>query len=305
MSSPFKNILIVGATGSIGSIVLQALVNEPSFTVTALQRSSSQGKLPSNVRVVTIDDSYPSEALISAFSDQDAIINCMTSLAVNDQLRFVDAAVTAKVRRYVASEYGLNNNKPEARALNSVFREKGEVQDYLRSKESKGLEWMAIACGMWLKWSALHDFLGMHIKEKKFVFWDDGNGWFSTTTEENTALALVNSLTKKWEETKNRVVWLSDFAITQNTLFEAIQRISGQEFTVERVNTNRFIKEKQAAVEAGDNYAIYALIETGFVTGRFGGHLEKEGTIMNEVLGLPKKNFDDVVKAAIEAVDKA
>ncbi|KAF4972572.1 hypothetical protein FSARC_845 [Fusarium sarcochroum] len=305
MSSPFKNILIVGATGSIGSVVLQALVDEPTFTVTALQRSSSKGKLPSSVRVVTIDDSYPSEALVSEFSGQDAIINCMTSLAVSDQLRFIDAAVTAKVRRYVASEYGLNNNKPEARALNSVFREKGEVQDYLRSKESTGLEWMAIACGMWLKWSALHDFLGMHIKEKKFVFWDDGNGWFSTTTEENTALALVNALTKKWDETKNRIVWLSDFAITQNTLFEAIQRISGQEFTVERVNTDQFIKEKQAAVEAGDNYAIYALIETGFVTGKFGGHLEKEGRIMNEVLGLPKKNFEDVVKAALEAVNGA
>ncbi|KAG7002874.1 Isoflavone reductase-like protein IRL [Fusarium oxysporum f. sp. conglutinans] len=136
MSSPFKNILIVGATGSIGSIMLDALVKEPSFTVSALQRSSSKGKLPSNVQIIKIDDSYPTEALISAFTGQDAIVNCMTSLAVADQLRFVDAAVAAKVKRYVASEYGLNNNNPDARALNSVFREKGQVQDYLRFKES-------------------------------------------------------------------------------------------------------------------------------------------------------------------------
>ncbi|RFN49906.1 hypothetical protein FIE12Z_5805 [Fusarium flagelliforme] len=305
MTSPFRNILIVGATGSIGAIMLDALVKEPSFNVIALQRSSSEGKLPSNVRVITIDDSYPSEALVSAFSGQDAIVNCMTSLAVSDQLRFVDAAVDAKVRRYVASEYGLNNNKPEARALNSVFREKGEVQDYLRSKESTGLEWMSIACGMWIKWSALHDFLGMHIKEKKFVVWDDGEGWFSTTTEDNTALAMVNALTKKWEETKNRIVWLSDFAITQNMLLEAIERLSGEKFTVEEVNTDQLIKEKQAAVTAGDPYAIYSLIETGFVTGRFGGHLEKEGKIMNEDLGLPKKNFDEVVKAALKAVSQS
>ncbi|KAL4731315.1 hypothetical protein ACLX1H_000280 [Fusarium chlamydosporum] len=304
MSSPFKNILIVGATGSIGSIMLDALVKEPSFNVAALQRSSSKGKLPSSVRVITVDDSYPSDALVSAFSGQDAIVNCMTSMAVSDQLRFVDAAVDAKVRRYVASEYGLNNNNPEARALNSVFREKGEIQDYLRSKESTGLEWMAIACGMWLKWSAQHDFLGMHIKEKKFVLWDDGNGWFSSTTEDNTALAMVNALSKKWEETKNRIVWLSDFAITQNILLEAIERLSGQKFTVEKVDTDKIIKEKQAAVAAGDPYAVYSLIETGFVTGRFGGHLEKEGDIMNEVLGLPKKNVDEVVKSALEAVDE-
>ncbi|RGP73166.1 hypothetical protein FLONG3_6482 [Fusarium longipes] len=303
MSSPFRNILIIGATGSIGSIMLDALIKEPSFDITVLQRSSSKGKLPQGVRIITISDTYPSDALVSAFSGQDAVVNCMTSLAVGDQLRFVDAAVDAKVRRYVASEYGLNNNNPDARALNSVFREKGEVQDYLRSKESTGLEWMAIACGMWIKWSALHDFLGMHIKEKRFVFWDDGNGWFSCTTEDNTTLAMVNALSKKWDETKNKVLWLSDFAITQNMLLEAIERVSGETFTVERVNSAQFIEEKQAAVEAGDAYAIYSLIETGFVTGRFGGHLEKEGEIMNEVLGLPKKDLDEVVKAALKAVN--
>ncbi|RSM03287.1 hypothetical protein CDV31_010563 [Fusarium ambrosium] len=305
MASPFKNILIIGATGSIGSVVVKALIEEPTFIVTALQRSSSKGKLPSGLKTITIEDSYPSEALVSAFSGQDAIINCMTSLAVGEQLRFIDAAVAAKVKRYVSSEYGLNNNKPEARALNSVFREKGEIQDYLRSKESTGLEWMAIACGMWLKWSAQHDFLGMHIMEKKFVVWDDGDGWFSTTTEENTALALVNALAKKWDETKNQVVWLSDFAITQNMLLAAIECISGQKYTVEKIDTLRFIEEKQAAVAAGDPYAVYALIETGFVTGKFGGHLEKEGPIMNELLGLPKKSLDEVVKAALEAVQEA
>lgn len=302
MSSPFRNIIIVGATGSIGSIVLQALLNEPSFTVTALQRASSKSKLPSNVRVITIEDSYPLDALVSAFTGQDAIVNCMTSLAVSDQLRFIDAAVTAKVVRYVASEYGLNNNRPEARALNSVFREKGEIQDYLRQQESKGLEWMSIACGMWLKWSATHDFLGMHLKEKRFVFWDDGEGWFSCTTEENTALALVRSLTRKWEETKNRIVWLSDFAITQKQLLEAIERLGGEKLNVERVNTDELIKEKQAAVAAGNQFATFDLIETGFVTGRFGGHLEKEGTIMNDLLELPKKSLDEVVRAALDAV---
>ncbi|KFA70652.1 hypothetical protein S40285_08404 [Stachybotrys chlorohalonatus IBT 40285] len=302
MSSPFKKVLVIGATGSIGSIVLQALLNEPSLTVTALQRVSSQNKLSDDVQIVIIDDSYPQEALISAFRGQDAIVNCMTSLAVSNQIRFIDAAVAAGVRRYVASEYGLNNNNPQARALNSVFREKGEVQDYLRAKESTGLEWMAIACGMWLKWSALHDFLGMRIKEKKFKVWDDGEGWFSCTTEGNTALALINALTKRWEETKNRVVALSDFAITQTMLLEAIERISGEKLAIERINSDDLIKEKQAEVVNGDSYAIYDLIETGFVTGRFGGHLEKEFEILNDLLELPKKSLDEVVKAALEAV---
>ncbi|KAM0205510.1 hypothetical protein ACHAQI_009070 [Fusarium lateritium] len=133
----------------------------------------------------------------------------------------------------------------------------------------------------------------MHIKEKMFVLWDDDNGWFSTTTEDNTTLAM------------NKVIWLSDFAVTQNMLLETIERVGGQKFAVEKVDSYQLIKEKQAAVAAGDPCAIYPLIETGFVTGRFGGHLEKEGTIMNDILGSPKKDWDSVVREALEAVEQA
>ncbi|KAK7426700.1 hypothetical protein QQZ08_006878 [Neonectria magnoliae] len=67
MFSPFQNILIVGATGSVGSIAFQALLKEPYLTVTALQRSSSKNKLLSNVNVITINDSYSLHALVDTF----------------------------------------------------------------------------------------------------------------------------------------------------------------------------------------------------------------------------------------------
>ncbi|KAI5457429.1 hypothetical protein BGZ63DRAFT_394712 [Mariannaea sp. PMI_226] len=302
MASPFKNILLVGGGGSIGSIMLKALLAEPSFTVTVLQRTGSTSKLPEGVKVITIDDSYPLGALTVAFKGQDAIVNCMTTIAVTQQLRFIDAAVAAGVKRYIPSEYGLNNNKPEARAVSGVFSQKGQVQDYLRTKEAKGMEWTAIACGMWLRWSATHNFLGMNIKEKKMEIWDDGEGWISCTTEDNTALALVNSLTKKWEETKNRIVYLSDFAITGNMLLESIERQSGEKFTVTHVNTEELLAEKKPLAESGDFFAFIKVLETGFASGKFGGHLEKEGEIMNDVLELPKHNLDEVVKVALEAV---
>lgn len=300
MPSPFKNIIIIGASGSIGSVILEALLNAPSLTITILQRASSANtNFSPSTRVITIPDTYPHSSLVDAFKTQDAVINCTTTLAVHTQLRIISAAAEAGVRRYVPSEYGLNNNNPAARSLCPVFRDKGEVQDHLRSLEHR-MEWMSIACGMWLRWSAAHEFLGMHIASRRFVFWDDGEGWFSATTEENTALALVNALTQKWEETANRVVWVSDFAVTQKMLLEAIERITGDKFETEVVSSEEFIREKQKAVAAGDIEATYALIETGFVTGRFGGHLEKEGEIMNKVLRLPKVSFEEVVRAAVD-----
>ncbi|EHK23109.1 uncharacterized protein TRIVIDRAFT_27827 [Trichoderma virens Gv29-8] len=303
--SPFKNIILIGAAGSIGSVVLAALEKEPSFTITLIQRASSKAKMPAHLKAITVPDSYPTDELIPAFRGQDVVINCMTSLSVADQFRIIDAAIAAGVRRYVPSEYGLNNMRRDAQALNLVFHDKGKIQEYLRAKAQAGvIEWMSISCGMWIRWSMAHDFLGMHIGERRFVFWDDGEGYFSCTTEENSAQGLVNALLTAGTDRdvwKNTNVYLSDFAITQKQLLEAIERIQGVKYTTESIDGHKFIEEKQAAVAAGNATATFDLIETGFVTGRYGGHLEKEGEIQNDKLGLPKQTLDEVVKAALEA----
>jgi uncharacterized protein YbjT (DUF2867 family) len=90
-----------------------------------------------------------------AFKGQDAVVNASTSFSVAEQHKFIDAAIAAGVKRYLPSEYRLDNNNPEAQELSPVFKDKGMVQQYLRSKESSGLTWTAIACGMWIGWYAL------------------------------------------------------------------------------------------------------------------------------------------------------
>ncbi|KAI1184124.1 NmrA-like family protein [Nemania serpens] len=298
----FTNIVLVGATGAIGSIVLEALERDSSFNLTILKRESSKSRLPGHLKVITIADSYPIEDLTAAFRDQDVVVNCMTTFSVGNQFRMVDAAIAAGVKRYVPSEYGLNNMRPDAQALNSVFGNKGRLQAYLRAKADEGqIEWMSISCGIWLKWSMKHDFAGLHVQEQRFAFWDDGTGYFSCTTEENTAAGLVQAL-KMPEETKNTNVLLSDFAITQKQLLDAVEKVQGVKYKTETINNEELIKEKQAAVREGDEFATLALIETGLVTGRFGGHLEKEGVIMNQKLGLPKKTLDEVVADGLKSV---
>lgn len=297
---PFKKILLIGAGGSIGKVVLEALLNEPSINLTILRRASSTAPVPSTAKVVTVSDAYTTEELKLAFTGQEAIVNCMTSLDVAQQFHIIDAAIAANVRRYIPSEYGLDNTRPEAQALNSVFRDKGRVQAYLRSKEDR-IEWMAISCGMWLRWSMANDFLGMHLRERRFVFWDDGEGLFSCTTEENTALGLVNALVREPEATRNRNVFVSDFAISQRQLLAEIERQMGERWVTEKVDSYALIEEKQAAEAGGDQAASFALIETAFVTGRFGGHLEEHGEVWNRKLGLPEKSLAEVVSAALRA----
>ncbi|KAI0447162.1 NmrA-like family protein [Xylaria telfairii] len=265
----FTNILIIGATGSIRSIVLEAFQRDSSFNLTVLQRASSKSSLSDQLKIMTIADSYLTEELVAAFKDWDFF-------------RMVDAAITVGVQRYVLSEY----------ALNSVFAEKGKVQAYLRAKAEEGkIEWMSISCGVWLKWGAPRNFVGLYVEEQRFVFWDDGIGYFSCTTEENTVAGLLQAL-KIPEETKNMNLFLSDFAITQKQLLDAVERVQGVKYTTETVNSETFIKERQEAARQGDAFATLALIETGF----------KEGVIPNEKLGLPKRTPDEVVAEALKSI---
>ncbi|KAI1424533.1 hypothetical protein F5Y12DRAFT_715108 [Xylaria sp. FL1777] len=146
----FKNVLIIGATGFFGSLVLEAFQKDSGFNLTLLQRASSKSRLPDHFKIITIADSYPIEELIAAFQGQDVIINCIATFSAKEQYRMVDAAIAAGVKRYVPSEYGLNNGNPNAQSLNSAFADKGKFQAYLRAKADEGqIEWMSISCGIW------------------------------------------------------------------------------------------------------------------------------------------------------------
>ncbi len=298
---PFKNILVVGASGSIGAIIVKGLLAEPSLTITALQRASSKGVLPAGLRAISIPDDYPTEDLVAAFRGQDVVLNTMATGSVSQQHRFIDAAIAAGVKRYIPSEFGLNNMNPDAQALTRVFAQKGAVQAYLRQLGDEGkIEWMSVTPGLWIRWNMERDLVGMHVAEGRMVFWDDGEAYLSCTTEENTALAVVRALTTHTDETRNRNLFLQDFKTTWKEVAGAIETVLGRKLKTENVDGETFIKQLKENAAAGDEVAQLQLIEPAFAMG-IACWLEKEGEeIMNEKLGLPRRNVGDVVREAME-----
>ncbi|KAK3117409.1 hypothetical protein LTR53_001248 [Teratosphaeriaceae sp. CCFEE 6253] len=302
-SQELKNIILIGPGGSLGSTLLNSLLSEPSFTVSVLVRESSSSikSLPSGLKVHKIGTGYPKHELLEAFKGQDAVVSAVGGGAVLDQLKFIDASIEAGVKRFVASEYGLNNMRPAARALNQVFGLKADVQDYLRSKESTGLTWHVIGNGMWIDWALQNSFLGLDYANRTVTLYDDGNSKFSTSTMANTALALNRSLLQP-EKSKNQAVYISDFATTQAELVDAFEKISGEPWTRQLVHYQTALDEANEKLKAGDPYAVYKQIEIGFASGRYGAWLEEKEKIWNEDLGLPKQDKDDVLRKALKSV---
>ena len=65
---------------------------------------------------------------------------------------FIDAAIEAGVKRYMPSEFGLNNLIGKATVLGDIFANKAKLLEYLRSKEETGLTWTGLATGSLLDW---------------------------------------------------------------------------------------------------------------------------------------------------------
>ena len=155
----YRSVALYGAGGdSIGHHILQALLANSQFTITIIARSSSTTKFPSSVRVVRIPASPSHSNLVEAFEGQDVLISAVGFPAQLSQHQLIDAAIEAGVKRFVPSDYGMDNMNPEMRKLSPVFESKGAVIDYLRAKEGVGLTWTSVATGLWLDW-CVTDFL--------------------------------------------------------------------------------------------------------------------------------------------------
>ncbi|KAH7130078.1 hypothetical protein B0J11DRAFT_243724 [Dendryphion nanum] len=309
--STIKNVIIIGATGSVGAPILTALLAEPSFKVTILSRTSSKAKLPENVPVIKVSDAFSVEELTEAFKGQDAVVGATSTGAVTTDglaLRIVDAAVAAGVKRLIPSEYGTNNLSPKARKYHPVYNAKGEALEYLQKKaaESNGkLTWTSISCGSWLDW-ALNpaqsgNFLKIDVKARTAVIYDSGDSRLAITTAHNTGLGVARALLNP-AVTENKQIFLADFIVSPNDIVSAVQKATGEKFAIEHRQSAQEIKELRQRLDAGDVSASFPLLTLSFLGDvDVGVEFDKEGLkIWNGELGLPENTLEAVVKEAVE-----
>lgn len=316
--SAIRNVLIAGATGSVGSTILTALLAEPSLNITILSRTSSRATFPPNIPVIKVSDAYTTSELTLAFASQDAIVIALTTSSVTKDgkdglaFRLIDAAVAAGVKRFIPSEFGANNLDPRARNLVPVYDIKGAMLEYLiaASKATNGkLTWTSISCGSWLDWaldpSKSGNFLGIDVKARTATIYDSGNARFAVTTSGNTGLAVVRAL-KAEGETANKQVFLSDFVTTTREIIASLEKQTKEKFEIRHKESGSEIEMLRKKYDAGDFNATFPILAMSFGADVDVGYdFEKEQQVWNEKLGLPKVGLDEVVKEAIELAKRS
>ncbi|PVH93988.1 NAD(P)-binding protein [Periconia macrospinosa] len=294
--SEFKNVVVIGASGSLGPHVLEALLESSSFNVTALSRQGSNSTYPSGVKVVHADYSSQ-DSLTAAFKGQDAVLSFVGVQGFKDQQRLIDAAIAAGVKRFIPSEYGGNTRDERVLSQITIAALKVNAVKYLQSKEDQ-ISWTAIITGIFFDWGIRVGFFGFDIASNTVSLIDDGKPTWSTTNLAQIARAVVKVLEKP-DLAKNQYVYISDFQTSQRAILDAAEKITGQKWTVKNEETGKELRERGGAIlETGDLSGAWDMIRgCSFGAGDL-GNFEAEG-LWNDKLGLPKENFEETIKTVL------
>ncbi|KAL8770505.1 MAG: hypothetical protein Q9209_003760 [Squamulea sp. 1 TL-2023] len=296
--APLKNVIIIGASGNVGNPIVNALL-KAGFNVTALTRKSSSAKFPSEVKVETVDDDYPSGQLVAAFKGQDAVINLLPPISVEQHNSIADAAAEAGVKRFIPSEFGGDTSNPKVLELVPMFASKSAITEYLKTKESSGLTWTAVINGAFFDWGLYTSFLGFDLKTHTATIYDNGDAAFNGTKLSDIAQSVVSILSKP-EETANKFVFIQNIKANQNQILEALEKSTGKSWTVTKRSATEARQIGGEKLSKGDMSGIPDMIVGGLYSGEPAVDYAATRGLDNDLLGLKEIPLQELVDEVVK-----
>ncbi|KAL6890492.1 hypothetical protein GGI43DRAFT_387689 [Trichoderma evansii] len=250
--STIKKIAVLGGSGNIGPSIIKALLDS-NFEVTVITRLESQATFVDGVDVKRVDITSK-EAVQNVLEGHDALVSAISPAALEDQKKIVDAAVAAKVRRFLPSEYGVDNRRTEEKDMGWMVVNKVKLNEYLDeiAAKNKWFSWTGVACGFFFDWGIQTQFiLGINAQAKTGEIIDSGNKpWAASNTY--FVGEIVAAILKKPEETANKFLNAYSFVTTQNELLKTFEEESGSKYQVSHVKGSDLIQAATASVAKGE-----------------------------------------------------
>lgn len=256
---------------------------------------------PPGLRFTTVDYESP-ESLRAALRGIDAVVSTLgKSTGLDCQLKLIDAAVAAGVRRFIPSEFGADLQNAKVRGF-PTYRTKVQTEQYLEKlAERTGLTYTYIYTSL-----LLEDGLAMNVfgdfSARTVNIYDGGDTPFSTTRLSTAARAVVAVLQQS-EATRNRAVRVRDISITPNELLRRIQkhdRAWGHQWSPVAVDTAALVGEAEGEWASGrfspKAFAAYATRATfgRGVAGSYDGDNERLG-----ICEMAKEDMEEALKGRL------
>ena len=239
------------------------------------------------------------EMLTAALEGQDAVICALgigTDAFVHNQL--IDAAVAAKVKRFIPSEFSLNIINTHTRRL-PIFENKLKVMKHLEESALRsGITYTYVINSIFLEWG-LDNNLILDMSQYKPTIFGSGDEPFSTTRMDTAAKAVVGVL-DHYAKTENRAVYIHDAVVTQNKLLAIAKKYTpGNVWKPVYVDLAAMKVESDAKIKEGDcetstlySYILIALLHEGY-----GGWLKQTDNHLFGIQEMTEEEVEEVVRA--------
>ncbi|TVY62182.1 hypothetical protein Focb16_v014080 [Fusarium oxysporum f. sp. cubense] len=314
-TNEIERVAIVGAGGTVGSHIANALLQTGKHTVTALTRQGSTNNLPHGIIVSPID--YNDEStLIAALENQQFLIITIAPNAPKDtHSKLAQAAAKAGVPYIMPNGYAGDIEQVKLGADTIL----GPIAKANRDEiERLGMNWITVCCGFWFDYSLAggENRFGFDFDKKTLTVYDDGNVKNSTSTlaQVGRAVAKVLSLKELPDEENdesltvttflNKAVYLNSFVVSQRDLFESVKRVTGtsdSDWTVTHESTKKRYEEGMAQVKRGDMSGFSKLLYARAFFPEDPSNLSAKA--QNRLLGLPEEELDEATKGGIALVE--
>lgn len=273
---------------------MQALL-DAGFTVTALTRPESTATFPPAVTVKRADPSSV-DAVAAAIAGNDALVSVAGTPALGAQRVLIDAAIAARVPRFMPSEFGVPLLKWQGTKLVNLMSDKLVAIKYLEELAAKyeWFSWTAISTGLFFDWALRSGVMFIDHKNHKARLVDSGNERFSASSVGFIAAAIVAVLQRP-EETANTYLNVAGIMTTQNEVIRMAEELTGAKFDPEprdSAEVDRIADEKMAQ---GDHRAFVGLLEN-FLYADGAGHALPDADSANELLGLKAEGLRESVQ---------
>ena len=307
-SGPITKVLLVGANGTVGSVILEGLVQARCFDVSVLRRSTSTSPpTDAAVRTVSVSPDLPLDELTAACEGQDAVVAAFPLKDVSQHLRLVEAAFRAGVRRFIPADYGsCDAASPQPQHHLKLYRDKTLVRDKCETlgehaaRDGKPFTWTSIICGHFFDYGLEGGLLHFNLDTHKAQILDGGDIKASASTLRRVAESVVAVL-QRLDVTRNRAVYVQSFCPTQLEVLAALERATGTAWHTQHLDSNAYLERQSKLLAEGDHEATEEIV---FVLGTVDADWTTRDGFAMELLGLQDEKLDDVV-AAVVAKHKA
>lgn len=309
-----ERVAIVGAGGTVGKYITEALVKTGKHMVTALTRADSTNKLPEGVSTVVViyDDD---DSLVEALRGQQVLIITIAYTAPPEtHSKLVRAAAEAGVPYVMPNGWGTDtmNEKLQEDTMygKRLIAARGQIESLGVSK------WIALVCGFWYEFSlgGTQDRYGFDFHNRSVVFFDDGNARINTSTWLQCGRGVASLLSLKLlpedendkdpaiDNWANGTVYISSFLVSQKDMFESVKRVTGTteaEWKITYEGSEERYKKAVQDLHDGDRNGFVRLLYTRVFYPNGGGDYETSKGLQNEILGLPEEDLDEATREAI------